>query len=106
MKLLTLNQIKKQLNIEIENTEDDNYLTDLESVAFTSIENVLNYSLSTTYLDNNLEVPSPIKHAMLLLISNLYANREPVAYANPVQVPFSICFLISPYVQYYTQNLN
>lgn len=100
MKLLTLNQIKHQLNIELENTEDDNYLTDLESVAYYSIENILNYSISTKYIDNNIEVPSPIKHAILLLISNLYANREPVAYGNPYIVPFSIAFLIQPYINY------
>ena len=42
----------------------------------------------------------PIIHAMLLMIGNLYANREPVAFGTVVKLPYSYEYLIGLYKHY------
>lgn len=45
-------------------------------------------------------IPLPVKHATLLMVGNLYANRESVSFGNPVVIPFTISFLLAPYINY------
>lgn len=96
---LSLEEIKKQLNIDPQFTDDDQYLEALEEVAEKAVEK---------HIDMNLEVlasksgglPSPVLHAMKLMIGNLYENREPVAYSGAVEVPLSYQYLLSLYKNY------
>ena len=45
-------------------------------------------------------LPPAIGHAMLLMIGNLYANREPVAYGTVTKVPLTYEYLIGLYKKY------
>lgn len=45
-------------------------------------------------------LPASIIHAVLLLIGNLYNNREPVSYGTVVKVPYTLDYLLAPYKNY------
>jgi hypothetical protein len=45
-------------------------------------------------------LPSSVVHAMLLMIGNLYANREPISYSTVVKIPYTYEYLISLYKHY------
>lgn len=115
MYIVTLAEAKKHLNIESYFTEDDNYISSLIDVAFFSIRNSCNNvcwvdssgvtSGSTEFSDYTIyetAIPIAIKHAILLFVGNLYANREPVSFSSPTTIPYTIDFLIAPYINYGT----
>ena len=41
--------------------------------------------------------PAPIRHAVLLMVSQLYENREPATERGQVELPFAITALLSTY---------
>lgn len=95
---VTLNKIKKHLNIDEDFTDDDSYLTDLEQVAETVVERHIDSSFDNIIEGENL--PSPLEQAILLFIGNMYLNRESVAFATTQQIPFSYQYLIDLYTDY------
>ncbi len=88
----SLAEIKKQLNIESTYTDEDQYLQQILTVAELAIANDCNYGL-TGYTSTTM--PITIKQAMLMLAGHLYLNRTPVAFAQAVEIPYSIKYLIS-----------
>lgn len=95
---LTLEQVKKHLLIDESFTADDLYLTDLITVAEDSVSKHLDIALEEL-VEGGLLPPSVI-HAMLLMIGNLYANREPVAYGTVVKIPYTYEYLVGLYKKY------
>ena len=86
--ILTLDRIKKHLNIDSDYNDDDEYLETLALVAEDSVKVHLN--VGDLYgLNEAGEVPASIVHAMLLLIGNLYMNREPVTFGSVTQIPYT-----------------
>jgi len=75
----------------VETDVDDEYIMSLIDVAEDA------YSLSINMLLSDLtvggELPPSAKHSILLLIGNLYANREPVAFASANKVPYTFEYL-------------
>lgn len=113
MYIVTLAEAKKHLNIESYFTEDDTYISSLIDVAFVSIKNRCNNNTwvdssgvtigNKEFADNSVdgtEIPISIKHAILLMVGNLYANREPVSFAGATVIPYTIEFLLAPYINY------
>jgi len=100
MKYLNTNIIKKHLNIDDCFHEDDEYIRQLGDVAEQMVDEHINNNLTSIAEDNNGNLPMPLKHAMLLLIGNLYQNREGVAFANATEIPFSYKYLLFPYKDY------
>ena len=100
MAYFTLNELKKQLNIETSFTDDDVYLTGLTTVATLAVQNYCNYGL-TGYTDST--VPVTVKQAALLIAANLYNNRTPVSFAQGLEIPFTFRFLLDPY-RYFIAN--
>jgi hypothetical protein len=45
-------------------------------------------------------LPPAIIHAMLLMIGNLYANREPVSTGKIVKIPYTYEYLVGLYKHY------
>ena len=80
MRFLTLEQIKQQLRIEPDFNEDDAYLEHLGEVAEMAVENDLNRTLYVTDVPESdpfgLRVNVRHQQAMLLMVGNLYENRE------------------------------
>lgn len=112
MNLITLDEAKKHLNIESYYLDDDGYINSLIQVSFLAIKNKCNNKTWTdeSYVVDYLSfaditvtgstVPLAIKHAVLIMIGGLYANREPVSFASPTTIPYTIDYLITPYINY------
>ena len=96
--MITLEQDKKHLLIDDSFTADDLYILDLITVAEDSVSQHLNVALDELLVGGCL--PPAVIHAMLLMIGNLYANREPVAYGTVTKVPLTYEYLIGLYKRY------
>ncbi len=97
---IELYQIKKHLNIDDDFTMDDEYLVDLAVVAEKVVEKHIDSNLEIIAADNCGELPSPLIHAMLLFIGNMYANRESVAFAGAQEIPLGYNYLLDLYKDY------
>ena len=96
--IISLEQAKKHLLIDDSFTADDLYILDLITVAEDSVSQHLNVALDELLVGGML--PPSVIHAMLLMIGNLYANREPVAYGTVTKVPLTYEYLIGLYKRY------
>ena len=79
-------------------TLDDEYILSLISVAEAAVENHIDNALEELAVAGKL--PAPLVHSMLLLIGNLYTNRENVTYQQYYKIPLSYEYLLSPYIRY------
>lgn len=95
---LTLDEIKKHLNIDSDFIEDDTYLESLETVAVELIQKHIDHSLNLLEVDGQL--PLSLRQGILLCIGNFYNNRESVAYASSHEVPSNLQWILDLY-QYY-----
>lgn len=67
------------------------------TVAFTSSASDLTFTIEPTPIVSSM-LPKPIYQAMLLLIGQLYENREPVVTGTiATRLPFSLEYLLAPY---------
>jgi hypothetical protein len=100
MTYITLDQAKKHLNLDDCFCEDDDYIIQLIDVAEATVEENICRKLSDMEGDDGV-IPSPLCHAILLLVGNFYSNREPVVVgATPSKLPLSFEHLISLYRDY------
>lgn len=96
MTYLSLEEIKKQLNIDSSFIDDDQYLIDLGNVAEQMVSRHIDQDLSKLQIDSST-LPAPITHAMKLYISNLYMQRESISNVNMNKVPNSYEYLLATY---------
>jgi hypothetical protein len=94
-----VDELEKHCNIDDASDADVTYLTSLIDTATISVENTIEQKLSGLE-DANGNIPSPLKHAILLVAANLYANREPVAFGVPQAIPYTLRYLVQPYINY------
>lgn len=99
-KYIQLYEVKKQLNIDADFKDDDEYLVDLINVAEAMVESHIDDKLDEIAKSNKYCLPRPLVQAMLLFIGNLYANRESVAFANSYEVPTSYNYILDAYKNY------
>ena len=97
---LQLNEIKKQVNIDKWFTEDDDYLMSLGEVAEQIVDEHINNNLANILEDNDGNLPAPIRQAMLLLVGNLYQNREGISFTQAYEIPLAYSYLLFPYKDY------
>lgn len=96
--VLELEQVKKHLNIDSNYIDDDLYILDLITVAEDSVKRHLDIK---SFDELGAGIPASIIHAMLLLIGNFYANREPVVVGvSAMQLPLSYEYLLGLYKKY------
>lgn len=93
-----LETVKKHLNLENQFEEDDLYLIALIDVAQAAVEKYLDMPLADICKNNVL--PSPIKHAILLLVGTFYAQRESISSASMQPVPNAFELLCDLYRNY------
>lgn len=96
MAYVRLAELKHHLRVEVD--ADDDYLVALEKVAEVAIANELGKPLVWWAVRGVL--PTPLQHAIKLLVGDLYNNRESVAFATPHEVPRSLHYLLQPYRLY------
>lgn len=90
---VTLEQAKKQLNIDVTFKDDDDYIIALIQVAEDAVEKNTDIALSEQVEGGVL--PPSIIHSILLMVGNLYNNREATSYSVPSEVPFAYKYLIN-----------
>lgn len=98
---ITIEEIKKHLNIDLEFIDDDEYLETLISVAEDAISKHIDSNLSVVADENGGELPPVLIHAMKLFIGDMYQSRESTSFGGtPTEVPFSYTYLTSLYKNY------
>ena len=90
--------MKEHLILDASFNLDDNYIIGLIDVAESCIENVLDNKLIN--IANDGVLPSPIQHAIKLLVANLYENREPLSSTQLYKNALSYEYLLSTYKNY------
>ena len=101
-----LYQIKKHLNIDDDFFADDEYLLHLAEVAELAVQKHIDNNLSELCAENKGDLPSPLLHAMLLMIGNLYENREPIAFASHSELALSYNYILDLYKNYNNTKMN
>lgn len=95
---ISLEQAKQHLLVDADFKADDLYILDLITVAQDSVEKHLDIALEE--LEEGGILPPSIIHAMLLMIGNLYANREPITFGTVVKIPYTYEYLVGLYKKY------
>ena len=93
MNYLTIDELKKQCIIDLDFTEDDDYLAALGDTAGALVEQQIDSSLSDVVAENDGELPSPLKHAMKLIVEYLYNNRG----SDESQIPEAYFYMCKLY---------
>lgn len=95
---VSIPELKSQLNIVEDYTGEDMYLTGLLETSQMSVEFHIQQPLRT-FVEEKCLNPM-LKHAILILASHFYANREPVAYVQPRIIPYTFEYLLQPFKKY------
>lgn len=96
---IQLDLAKKHLNIEEDFTDDDEYILSLIEVAESAVRVHVNEDFASIAEKNGGCLPPPILQAVLLMIGNMYQNREPIGTKNQA-LPFNYQYLIDLYRNY------
>mgnify|MGYP003508031795 FL=1 len=96
---IQLDLAKKHLNIEEDFTEDDEYILGLIEVAESAVRVHINEDFADIADRNGGCLPPPILQAMLLMIGNLYQNRESLG-TKLQALPYNYQYLIDLYKNY------
>lgn len=73
---VTLDEAKRHLNIEPENTLDDDYITSLIEVAEEVVRGYGRLDLDELAEKKEGMLPPGVRHAILLMVGELYLHRE------------------------------
>lgn len=96
---VTLEELKSHLSIDFdEDPEIDSYIKGLIMPVQLSIEAYLNRSLSDLVEDGKID--RRIWHAIRIIVANLFASRESVAFAQSYQIPDNLILLLKPLRKY------
>ena len=93
---LSLDTVKKHIIVDADFHDDDDYIGQLMDVAEASVEKHLDIDLAALE-DAEGNLPSPIVHAMMLMVGQLYMNREPVSVGTMAEIPLNYRYLIGLY---------
>ena len=96
MRYLTLTDIKRQLVIDADFTDDDAYLEALGETAEDIVEQQIDCDLADVVENNNSYMPAPLMHAMKMLVEYFYNNRG----SDTMEIPDSIFYLQKLYRHY------
>ena len=98
MKWLTLNEIKHQLHIEEDFKDEDSRLTGFGESAEDIILQVCNRTYDD-FIDKYGGIPSNIREASLLLVTQSYEHRSSGSMQQVYPVPQGFDFLVKPYIR-------
>lgn len=104
MKYLTLEEIKAHTRIDMD--VEDNLLEMYGESAEESVMNYLGKTLEDFEVETEdeegethteLHIPTPIRHATMMLAAHFYAHREPAGTVNVQAIPYTMEVLLNPY---------
>lgn len=98
MKWLTLNEIKDQLRIERDFTDDDGLLTKYGESAENTILNICRRTYDD-FISEYGEIPSDIVEASLLLVTVSYEHRAAVTQYQMYSVGYAFDMKVKPYMR-------
>lgn len=93
---VTVEELKQHLNVDYDGEEE--YLITLLETAVVSVETYIRQPLDVFVKGGKLN--PMLLHAIKILAGNFYANREPVAFAQPKPIPYTLEFLLQPFKLY------
>lgn len=96
---IQLDYAKKHLNIEDDFKEDDEYILGLIEVAESAVRVHINEDFAEIAERHGGSLPAPILQAALLMIGNLYQNRESLG-SKLQALPYNYQYLIDLYKNY------
>lgn len=96
---IQLDMAKNHLNIEDDWKDDDEYIMHLIEVAESAVRVHTNEDFESIAARNGGCVPTPLIQAALMMVGNMYQNREIVG-AKTNQLPFNYQYLIDLYRNY------
>ena len=102
MQFLTLDQIKQQIRItDPDDASEDDHLTLIGSAAEAAVINHINRNLYPEAVpeddSNGLVITDNIRMAMLLMVGQLYENREATSDLTMKEVPMAYSYLLDSY---------
>ncbi len=101
--MLTLDEIKSQLRLESDFTDEDDLLMLMAKAVLARTETFLNrhlYPPDSTIPDSDpdgLPLSADLRLAMLLLITHFYENRSTVTEIEKMELPMGFQWLAGPY---------
>ncbi|WBM69135.1 head-tail connector protein [Buttiauxella sp. WJP83] len=101
--LVDLDDIKKQLRLEVDYTEEDDYLTLIGEAAEAKTETYLKrslYALNETIPDSDpdgMHLTKDIRLGLLFLIAHFYENRSTVSEVEMSEMPLTYTWLVGPH---------
>lgn len=101
---ITIDDIKKHLNIEECYKEDDKYLAQLYEVALNAV--AYHSDIQPDMLVEGGELLPTARHAVLLLIGHLYNNRESTTSLNIKELPIGYDYLIGLFKFYGSRKIE
>lgn len=96
---VSLETVKKHLNIDEYFHDDDEYLGHLILVAEKVVEKHIDCDFSVLKDEVGM-IPAPLLQSILLFIGNLYQSRESVSFASATELPLSFRYLLDLYMDY------
>lgn len=96
--ILTLQRVKQHLNLEPDFTEDDQYILGLIDMAEKAVRVHVNEDFKDI-AERNGGFPTPLLQAMLLMVGQMYMNREIIG-TKTEALPFNYQYLIDLYRNY------
>lgn len=101
---ISLELAKKHLNIQPTFTQDDDYISFIIEGAEQAVLETCNLQDFSDIAVNG-ELPNAVKFAILLLVGDMYANRETVAYTTISKIP-TFRYLLANFTKYNDPNLG
>ena len=91
---ISLDDAKKQLNVE--HDEDNEFILELIDVAEDYLSGLLHRPLVSVE-ESSGELPHSLRHAIKMIVSRFYADREGYRAGRVTEMPFSLGSLIGRY---------
>lgn len=96
LRILDFQEVK--LNSKIETNEEDPIVLRKCKTAEDSILKVLNRTLEDL-IEEYGEVPSPVYDACMCMVEHLYQHRGPTSALALHDIPYTIDFMVKPYIK-------
>jgi len=85
-KLVTLEELKNHLNIELSNYDEDKYLISLIEISQDAVSKSLNRKL-------RIKEDASVLSEILIFAANIYQNRESTTHSSIAEIPYTFGYL-------------
>lgn len=97
-RFVKVEMLQKHLEIDFLEGKDEDYLDFILRASENRIEKAINRPLSDFVENDTLN--ESLTASILIFAGTLYANREAVAYTTATPIPYTLSYLIQPFIKY------